>query len=80
MDWIERAHCRMGYATEASAVLTTGALSLEGIERVEIHHDKANVASAGIPRRLGYRFVCERRDDDPAPGGVGIEWVWRMER
>lgn len=78
--WIAQQHCRLGYATEAAAVLSAAALGMEGVHRVEIHHDKANLASAGVPRRLGFRFVGERLDDDPAPGGAGIEWIWRNER
>jgi RimJ/RimL family protein N-acetyltransferase len=78
--WVARSQCRRGYATEAAALLTATALSIDGIDRVEIHHDKANIASAGVPRRLGYRFVLERPDEETAPGGTGIEWVWRIER
>ena len=78
--WIAHAYCHHGYATEAAAALTAVALSTDGIRRVEIHHDKANTASAAVPRRLGYDFVIERPAKDPAPGGAGIEWVWRLAR
>ena len=78
--WVAQPHCRRGYASDAAAALTAAALSTEGIRRVEIHHDKENVASAGVPRRLGYRFIGERPSDEPAPGGAGISWVWRTER
>ncbi len=73
--WVAQAQCRRGYASEAAALLTAAAFAMEDVRRVEIHHDKANVASAGVPRRLGYRFIVERPNEDGAPGGTGIEWV-----
>jgi RimJ/RimL family protein N-acetyltransferase len=46
--------------------------------RVEIHCDEANVRSAAVPRRLGYRL--DRIEDDrvSAPGDLGrsMIWVW----
>ena len=52
------------------------------IERVEIHHDKANIASAGVPRSLGYTFAGETLDAVTSPGEVGIDcrWVMRPRR
>jgi RimJ/RimL family protein N-acetyltransferase len=47
---------------------------------VEIHHDKANVASAGVPRRLGYTYVSEQPDEPTAPGEIGIDCTWRVTR
>jgi hypothetical protein len=41
------------------------------IAAVEILH-KANRASAGVPRKLGYRFVGEAPDGKHAPADVGI--------
>lgn len=78
--WVHVHHARQGIATEASATLTTAAFAVEGIERVEIHHDKANVASAGIPRRLGYTSVDESATAITAPGEVGIDCRWVMRR
>ena len=40
---------RQGLATSAICLLTDSAFALVGISHLEIHHDKANVASAGIP-------------------------------
>jgi hypothetical protein len=34
-------------------MLTNAAFTVPEITQVEIHHDKANVASAGVPRSLG---------------------------
>jgi RimJ/RimL family protein N-acetyltransferase/ketosteroid isomerase-like protein len=52
--WVHRAYTRRGLATTAAGALTEQALLLPDIERVEIYHDPRNLASAGVPRKLGY--------------------------
>ena len=76
--WIRPAFTRRGLATRVARALTGAAFSLPGIERVEIHHDKANEASAGIPAKLGFSFIGDTPDEPEAPAEVGIQWVWRM--
>ncbi len=44
----------------AASALTDHAFARPDIDRVEIHHDRANVASEGVPRALGYRLVGDR--------------------
>jgi ribosomal-protein-serine acetyltransferase len=55
--WIHAWFVRQGLATTLAALLTDTALSIPGIRHVEIHHDKANVASAGrsAPARVSAR-------------------------
>jgi RimJ/RimL family protein N-acetyltransferase len=77
--WVQAAFLRRGLATVAAALLTDAALSVPEITHVEIHHDKANAASAGVPRRLGYRFIGEEPDGVQAPAEEGIDVVWRIE-
>ncbi|MEO6628553.1 MAG: GNAT family N-acetyltransferase [Aquihabitans sp.] len=77
--WIDKDHVRQGFGTEIGRLLTTAALAAAAVTFVEIHHDKANVASAGIPKRLGYAFVGEAPDAITAPGEVGIDCAWRMD-
>jgi RimJ/RimL family protein N-acetyltransferase len=78
--WIHAAFLRRGLATTAARLLTDAAFSVPGIAGVEIHHDRANVASAGVPRGLGYQLVGEQPNVEPAPGELGIDYVWRIER
>jgi RimJ/RimL family protein N-acetyltransferase len=79
--WVHVAHTRRGYATAAAAALTSVAFTLPGIEAVEIHHDRANLASAGVPRRLGFRLVGERPPHGASsPAESGVFLVWRMTR
>ena len=47
---------------------------------MEIHHDKANRASAGVPRKLGLEWLAEFEDEPAAPADTGIEWRWRMAK
>jgi RimJ/RimL family protein N-acetyltransferase len=78
--WLHVDHTGKGLATRASGALTDTALALPGIERVEIHCDEANAASAAIPRRLGYRL--DRVDDHTrdAPAETGRRMIWIKSR
>ena len=78
--WVHVAHVRHGYATEMSEALTHLAFGIDEIDRVEIHHDKANVASAGVPRRLGFELLAESPDEIAAPGEIGVDCTWVVTR
>ena len=47
---------------------------------MEIHCDEANVRSAAVPRRLGYRLDRIEDDDVTAPGEIGRSMIWVAER
>jgi len=76
--WTVAAKTRRGYATAAARAMTQVALALPGARRVEIHCDEANTASAGVPRKLGYRLDRLEKHDMEAPGERGrrMIWVW----
>jgi len=79
--WVHPGHTGHGVATAASAALTETAFALPGIDRVEIHHDRANLASGRVPAKLGYTcagLVPSRFD--PAPADSGSTTVWRITR
>jgi ribosomal-protein-serine acetyltransferase len=78
--WVHRAYTRRGLATAASAALVEQAFRLPGVDRVEIVHDELNVASGGIPRKLGFTEVERRPMELPAPDGSGVGVVWRLTR
>ena len=52
--WLRADATGHGYATEATACLTELAFTRLGALRVVICHDPANIASEGVPRRLGF--------------------------
>lgn len=76
--WVDKDHLGRGIATEAASALTSAGLSVPGISFIEIHHDKANVRSSLVPRRLGYAFLGESPDGTEAPAELGIDCAWRM--
>ncbi len=78
--WIHVAYTRRGFATELSAALTDVAFSTADIDRVEIHHDKDNVASGGVPRVLGYSNVYDVPAKAEAPSESGVQCVWAVTR
>jgi RimJ/RimL family protein N-acetyltransferase len=77
--WIAASQTRRGYATEAARALTSAALGLAGVRRVEIHCDEVNIASAGVPRKLGYRLDRIDPHEPEAPGESGRRMIWVCE-
>ena len=74
--WLRTDASGRGVMTRAVDELTEIGLGLPGISRIEIHCDEANLRSAAVPKRLGYRL--DRIDDDTieAPGETGRGMVW----
>lgn len=75
--WVHVDYVGQGYATEAAHALIEAGLALDDVSRVEIHTDQANVKSAAIPQRLGFRLdrVSEREPEAPAECGRIQIWV-----
>lgn len=78
--WVHVDHVGRGIATRAARLLTDAAFSMDHIDHVEIHHDKANVASRRVPERLGFAIVREVADGVSAPGDCGTSTEWRIDR
>jgi len=78
--WIHVDHLRRGLATEVARQLTERAFADPAIDRVEVHHDRANVASGGVPPKLGFEHVSDTPRAPNAPGEEGVERVWRLTR
>ncbi|HEY9230395.1 MAG TPA: GNAT family N-acetyltransferase [Gemmatimonadaceae bacterium] len=79
--WLDAAHLRRGYMTEAAQAITHLALSLPDVDRLEIRCDPANVASAGVPRRLGYTHVATLEKNAVMPTGAPRDtMVWELTR
>ena len=80
--WVDPGHTRQGLATAAAGALTEAAFALPATDRVEIKHDQGNVASEGVPRRLGFTRIGRQ----PYPGGpmapaeTGVDVLWRLTR
>jgi RimJ/RimL family protein N-acetyltransferase len=78
--WVARDHTGRSLATNGAAALTGAALALPGIERVEIHCDQANLASAAVPRKLGFRLDRVKAEPATTPAETGKKLVWIKER
>jgi RimJ/RimL family protein N-acetyltransferase len=52
--WINVSYINQGYCTEATLALTKVAFEIHNMKKVEIHCDPRNIASAAIPKKLGY--------------------------
>jgi RimJ/RimL family protein N-acetyltransferase len=76
--WIAADAGGRGIVTAAARALTAVVLAIDGVERAEIHCDEANVRSAAVARRLGYRLDRVEPDAVSAPADVGrsMIWVW----
>lgn len=74
--WLRSDFTGRGIATACTAALTRAALALPLIVKVEIHCDEANVRSAAIPQRLGYRLDRTDQDEITAPGEIGRSMIW----
>jgi RimJ/RimL family protein N-acetyltransferase len=80
--WLVADATGRGIVTAAARALTEVALAIDGVTRVEIHCDEANVRSAAVPRRLGFRLDRIEVDHVSAPGDLGrsMIWVWPGDR
>ena len=78
--WVRVGHLGRGVATAAAGTLTIAALALPEVERVEIRCDAANVRSAAIPPKLGYRLDRIRRRPPTTPGETDEHMVWVRRR
>src|SRR5215469_3344326 len=74
--WIAESQAGRGYATAAATAITEIAFSMPGVTRAEIHCDAANIASAAIARKLGYRLERIEQREPEAPGESGRLMIW----
>ncbi len=77
--WLHADAGGRGYATRATEALTGVGLALADVERVYICCDEANVRSAAIARRLGYRLAVVEHRAPEAPGESGRLQTWVRE-
>jgi RimJ/RimL family protein N-acetyltransferase len=79
--WIHAAHVRRGCATETAAAVTRVAFEIERANRVEIHCDPRNEASAGIPRTLAFHHDGTLRRRGAAPDDSPRDtMIWSLFR
>jgi histidinol-phosphate/aromatic aminotransferase/cobyric acid decarboxylase-like protein/RimJ/RimL family protein N-acetyltransferase len=74
--WVHAHHTGNGIITRSVEALTQAALTINGIQRVEIHCDQANTASTAIPRRLGYHLDRIETRTPRTPSETGHWMIW----
>jgi RimJ/RimL family protein N-acetyltransferase len=78
--WLRADATGRGIVTAAARALTEAAFDIADVDRVEIHCDEANVRSAAVPRRVGYRLDRIEDDHISAPGDLGRSMIWVKRR
>ncbi|MBU1050349.1 GNAT family N-acetyltransferase [Candidatus Bipolaricaulota bacterium] len=77
--WIHVDHINQGYATEVSAALTKVAFEIDDVDRVEIHCSPLNLASASVPRKIGFVHEATLRRRGPLKDGQPVDsMIWSM--
>lgn len=76
--WIHKEFIGQGLATELSAALTKVAFELYLVQRMEIHCAVENLASAAVPRKLGYVHEATRRRLGFAHGDKSDSMIWTL--
>jgi RimJ/RimL family protein N-acetyltransferase len=76
--WIHKDYVNQGLITESTAALTRLAIELYHVERLEIHCSVKNLASAAIPRKLGYTHEATRRGLGYANGHSSDAMIWTL--
>lgn len=76
--WLHKDFINRGLVTESTAALTKVAFELYFVERMEIHCSVENLASAAVPRKLGYVHEATRRRLGYAYGRESDHMIWTL--
>jgi RimJ/RimL family protein N-acetyltransferase len=76
--WIHKDFINQGLATESSAALVKVAFEIIKIHRIEIHCDPANLASASVPRKLGFTYEGTLRAKTPFLDRWSDSMIWGL--
>jgi RimJ/RimL family protein N-acetyltransferase len=78
--WVRSDRTGRGYATSTARALAEAAFRFLPIDRVVIRMDKANVASASVPPKIGFRLLGEEERPLETPGHTGTGLIWVRDR
>ena len=76
--WMHKDHINKGLITESSSALIQVAFEIIHVHRVEIHCDPANLASASIPRKLGFTHEGTLRQKTPFLDRWSDSMIWGL--
>ncbi len=76
--WLHKDFINQGLITESTAGLTKVAFEIYHVDRMEIHCSVENLASAAVPRKLGYIHEATRRRLGYANGQPTDSMIWTL--
>lgn len=76
--WMHRDFIKKGLVTESTSALTKVAFEVYKVDRMEIHCSVENLASAAVPRKLGYVHEATRRRLGYAYGKASDSMIWTL--
>ena len=76
--WIHKDYVNKGLVTESTAALVRVAFEVIHVHRVEIHCDPGNLASAAIPRKLGFTHEGTLRAKTPFLDRWSDSMIWGL--
>lgn len=76
--WIHKDFINRGLVTESTAALVKVAFEILQVHRIEIHCDPGNLASASIPRKLGFTHEGTLRAKTPFLDRWSDSMVWGL--
>lgn len=76
--WIHKDYVNRGLVTESTAALVRVAFEVIHIHRLEIHCDPGNLASAAIPRKLGFTHEGTLRAKTPFLDRWSDSMIWGL--
>lgn len=76
--WIHKDYINKGLVTESTAALVKVAFEIVHVHRLEIHCDPGNLASASIPRKLGFTHEGTLRAKTPFLDRWSDSMVWGL--
>jgi RimJ/RimL family protein N-acetyltransferase len=76
--WIHQDYTNRGLVTESTAALIRVAFEIIHVHRLEIHCDPTNLASASIPRKLGFTHEGTLRAKTPFRDRWSDSMIWGL--
>jgi RimJ/RimL family protein N-acetyltransferase len=76
--WINKDYINQGLVTESTAALIKVAFEIIHVHRIEIHCDPGNLASATVPRKLGFIHEGTLRQKTPFLDRWSDSMVWGL--
>lgn len=76
--WLHKDYVNKGLVTESTAALVKVAFEIIRVHRIEIHCDPGNLASAAVPRKLGFTHEGTLRAKTPFLDRWSDSMIWGL--